>query len=74
MAYLEQAQDAIARHSWKEAFEILTEADVKEGLGPEALEILGDAFWWWPASTTASTPENARMRATSRLPTNRKQG
>jgi class 3 adenylate cyclase len=46
VAYLEQAQDAIARHSWKEAFEILTEADVKEGLGPEALEILGDAFWW----------------------------
>ena len=36
----------MAQHSWTEAFEILTEADAKAELGPEALEILGDAFWW----------------------------
>jgi hypothetical protein len=42
---LEQAQDAMARHSWTEAFEMLTEVDATAGLGPEALEILGDAFW-----------------------------
>ena len=46
MGYLEQAQDALARHSWTEAYEILTEADNKESLGPEALETLSDAFWW----------------------------
>ena len=46
MGYLEQAQDAMARHSWAEAYEILTEADAKAELGPEAFEILGDAFFW----------------------------
>ncbi|MEE9365693.1 MAG: adenylate/guanylate cyclase domain-containing protein [Dehalococcoidales bacterium] len=46
MDLLEQAQDAMARHSWTEAFEMLTEVDATAGLGPEALEILGDAFWW----------------------------
>lgn len=46
MAYLEQARNAIARHAWREAYQILTEADARESLGPEALEILGDAFWW----------------------------
>ncbi len=44
MDYLEQAQDAMARHAWTEAFERLTESDDSAGLGPEALEILGDAF------------------------------
>ena len=46
MGYLEQAQDAMARHSWAEAYEILKEADAKAKLGPEAFEILGDAFFW----------------------------
>jgi class 3 adenylate cyclase len=46
LGYLEQAQDAMARHSWAEAYEILTEADAKSELGPEAFEILGDAFFW----------------------------
>jgi class 3 adenylate cyclase len=46
VAYLEQARNAIARHAWREAYQILTEADARESLGPEALEILGDAFWW----------------------------
>jgi hypothetical protein len=46
VGYLEQAQDAMARHSWAEAYEILTEADAKAELGPEAFEILGDAFFW----------------------------
>ena len=46
MDYLEQARDAVARHSWMEASKTLTEADAGAGLGPEALEILGDALWW----------------------------
>jgi class 3 adenylate cyclase len=46
VGYLEQAQDAMARHSWTEAFEILTAADAEAGLGPEALEILGDTSFW----------------------------
>jgi class 3 adenylate cyclase len=43
---LKQAQDAMARHSWTEAFEMLAEVDATTELGPEALEILGDALWW----------------------------
>jgi class 3 adenylate cyclase len=46
VVYLEQARDAISRYSWREAYQILTEADGGEGLGPEALEILGEALWW----------------------------
>jgi class 3 adenylate cyclase len=46
MNAFEKARDAIARYSWREAHQILTEADARESLGPEALEILGDAFWW----------------------------
>lgn len=46
MACLEQARDAITRYCWREAYQILAQADVGEGLEPEALEILGDACWW----------------------------
>jgi class 3 adenylate cyclase len=46
MNALEEARDAIARYSWREAHQILAEADGKETLGPETLEIFGDAFWW----------------------------
>jgi class 3 adenylate cyclase len=46
LAYLEQARDAVARYSWREAYQILAEADAGEGLEPEALEIFGDACWW----------------------------
>lgn len=46
MDYLEQARQAIARYSWKEAHQILAEADARESLDPAALESLGEACWW----------------------------
>jgi class 3 adenylate cyclase len=46
MEYLEQARQAIARYSWREAHQILSEADARENFEPVALETLGEACWW----------------------------
>lgn len=43
---LEAGRDAIRRFAWREAFELLTEADRQVGLPPEDLEALGEAAWW----------------------------
>ncbi|MDP2674407.1 MAG: adenylate/guanylate cyclase domain-containing protein [Dehalococcoidia bacterium] len=43
---LQQARDAISRHAWQEAFDLLTAVDVSDGLTPEDLENLADAAWW----------------------------
>lgn len=43
---LEAGRDAVARHSWHEAFDLLSEADTLEALGPEDLEGLAQAAWW----------------------------
>lgn len=43
---LEAGRDAIARHSWHEGFDLLTEADRLDPLGPEDLEALAEAAWW----------------------------
>lgn len=37
---------ALGRHEWRSAFEGLSEADAKESLAPEALELLATAAWW----------------------------
>ena len=42
----DQARDAIARHAWREAFDLLTAADASGGLSPEDLESLAEAAWW----------------------------
>ena len=39
-------REALARHAWTEAFELLSEADRTDPLGPEDLELLGQAAWW----------------------------
>lgn len=43
---LQLGRDAIKRHAWREAFELLSEADKSSALSPEDLETLGEAAWW----------------------------
>ncbi len=43
---LEQARDAIERHAWREALDLLTAVDASEDLSPEDLERLAEAAFW----------------------------
>ncbi len=43
---LQNGRAAIARHAWREAFDLLTAADASTGLPPEDLETLAQAAWW----------------------------
>ena len=43
---LSAGRDAIARHAWHEGFDLLSEADRLDPLGPEDLEGLAQAAWW----------------------------
>lgn len=43
---LSAGRDAVARHAWHEGFDLLSEADRLEPLGPEDLEALAQAGWW----------------------------
>ncbi|MDQ3986355.1 MAG: adenylate/guanylate cyclase domain-containing protein [Actinomycetota bacterium] len=43
---LEAGRDAIERHAWHEAYELLSAADAAEPLGPEDLESLAQSAWW----------------------------
>ena len=43
---LEQARDAIARHAWREAFDLLSAADDSGELSPEDLERLAEVAFW----------------------------
>lgn len=40
------ARDAFERHAWQEAYDLLREADAATALGPDELEMLGQAAWW----------------------------
>jgi class 3 adenylate cyclase len=40
------AREALGRHAWREAFDLLSEADRSRPLGPEDLEVLAEAAWW----------------------------
>jgi class 3 adenylate cyclase len=42
----EQAQKALERHAWADAFELLTRADATGSLAPDELELLAEAAWW----------------------------
>jgi class 3 adenylate cyclase len=44
--HLEAGRDALERHAWAEAYEILAEADRAGSLTGEGLEILAEAAWW----------------------------
>ena len=43
---LSAGRDAVARHAWHEGFDLLSEADRLDPLGPEDLEALAQAAWW----------------------------
>lgn len=43
---LEAGRDAMRRYAWREAYEVLREADLGRPLEPEDLELLGEAAWW----------------------------
>jgi class 3 adenylate cyclase len=43
---LESGREALRRHAWREAFELLTAADQAGGLTAEDLEGLAEAAWW----------------------------
>jgi class 3 adenylate cyclase len=40
------ARQALDRHAWHEAFDLLRRADAERGLSAEELELLGGAAWW----------------------------
>jgi class 3 adenylate cyclase len=43
---LQAGREAARRHAWREAFDLLTQADVGEPLGPADLATLAEAAWW----------------------------
>jgi class 3 adenylate cyclase len=43
---LTAGREAIKRHAWREAFDLLTEASASGLLDPQDLESLGEAAWW----------------------------
>ena len=43
---LEAGRDAVRRHAWREAFELLTASDQASPLSAEDLEALAEAAWW----------------------------
>ena len=57
---LEDGREAVHRHAWREAFELLTAADQAVGLTAEDLEALAYAAWW---SGHAQACISARERA-----------
>jgi class 3 adenylate cyclase len=42
----DRARDALDRHAWREAFDLLSEANAGGELGPDELELLAEAAWW----------------------------
>jgi class 3 adenylate cyclase len=42
----ERARSALERHEWREAYDVLSEADSKVVLGPDELELLAQASLW----------------------------
>jgi class 3 adenylate cyclase len=42
----DRARDALGRHAWTEAYELLSAADAADTLPPDGLELLAEASWW----------------------------
>lgn len=42
----DQAKDALGRHAWREAFDLLAGADARGALTPAELALLAEAAWW----------------------------
>jgi hypothetical protein len=49
----QRGREALARHAWREAYEIMTEADLAGDLGPGDLEVLAQSAWWVGQRDTA---------------------
>ena len=74
---LASARDALDRHAWREAFELLRAADERGELSARDLDLLGEAAWWsgetdacisareraYAAHLEAGEPEKAAMVA-----------
>jgi class 3 adenylate cyclase len=43
---LEAGRTAVGKHEWREGFDLLSEADKTGDLGPDDLQLLGEAAWW----------------------------
>jgi class 3 adenylate cyclase len=43
---IETGRAALAHHEWRAAFDALSQADAKQRLDPEALELMAQAAWW----------------------------
>ena len=56
-ASVEAAREALARHAWSEAHDILSALDASGSLGPPELELLAEASWW-----TGRLPEAIEIR------------
>jgi class 3 adenylate cyclase len=42
----DDARQALERHAWQEAYDLLTSADAQGGLDADRLELLAQASWW----------------------------
>jgi class 3 adenylate cyclase len=42
----QRARDALDHHRWREAYDLLAEADAREALAAPELTLLADAAWW----------------------------
>jgi class 3 adenylate cyclase len=45
-ALADQARETLARHAWRDAYDLLSAADRPGALSPEELELLAQAAWW----------------------------
>jgi class 3 adenylate cyclase len=45
-SFADKARDALGRHEWNLAFDLLSEADSQGTLAPDELELLAQAAWW----------------------------
>jgi tetratricopeptide (TPR) repeat protein len=50
----QRAREALGRHAWSEAYEVMTEADGAGDLAPDDLEVLAQAAWWVGQQDAAS--------------------
>ena len=43
---VQRGTEALHRHAWREAFDLLSAADGEQALGPDELTLLAEAAWW----------------------------
>jgi class 3 adenylate cyclase len=50
----QRAREALSRHAWREAYEVMAEADLAGELAPDDLEVLAQSAWWVGQQDAAS--------------------